>query len=258
MGEQLQSDLDRGAIVVPISPTDIVPEQAEVELTLGYADGTIPPHFAEMIAGVLAEVPRLCSVRAGYRLVGVERVAGRADGLLFGGKFLTMREIITGQLKRADQGAVFVCTIGPAMESRVQQLFRSGDFALGYVVDAAASVVVERVCDILHDKIGQEMLVRGPKITNRFSPGYCDWSVDEQHLLFSLLPPGFCEVTLTSSALMTPIKSVSGIVGVGTEVTRKDYVCERCGMKDCTYPASRAVRAARAADVAKHRPQITG
>ena len=41
--------------------------------------------------------------------------------------------------------------------------------------------------------------------TNRFSPGYCGWHVNEQKLLFSLLPDNVCGITLNSSALMYPI-----------------------------------------------------
>ncbi|MCK7538940.1 MAG: hypothetical protein MZV63_52410 [Marinilabiliales bacterium] len=47
-------------------------------------------------------------------------------------------------------------------------------------------------------------------ITNRFSPGYCGWDVAEQHKLFSFFKDNFCGITLTESALMNPVKSVSG------------------------------------------------
>jgi hypothetical protein len=72
-------------------------------------------------------------------------------------------------------------------------------------------------------------------ITNRYSPGYCNWSVSEQKLLFSFLPDGFCGIKLNDSALMTPIKSISGIIGIGQNVKMNEYNCNHCGVKDCTY-----------------------
>jgi hypothetical protein len=34
---------------------------------------------------------------------------------------------------------------------------------------------------------------------------------------------------------MLPIKSISGVIGAGEKVKRMDYLCDRCGVKDCTY-----------------------
>ncbi|MHB8579979.1 MAG: vitamin B12 dependent-methionine synthase activation domain-containing protein [Ignavibacteriaceae bacterium] len=79
------------------------------------------------------------------------------------------------------------------------------------------------------------MLKRGMKITNRYSPGYCNWNVSEQHLFFSLLPQNFCGITLTESSLMLPVKSISGIIGIGSNVKYSKYFCDKCGVKDCTY-----------------------
>ncbi|RPI00292.1 MAG: hypothetical protein EHM64_17280, partial [Ignavibacteriae bacterium] len=60
--------------------------------------------------------------------------------------------------------------------------------------------------------------------------------------LFSFLPKRFCGVALTESALMIPIKSISGIIGVGEHVNYKPYFCDECGRKDCTYKAFRKKR----------------
>jgi hypothetical protein len=59
--------------------------------------------------------------------------------------------------------------------------------------------------------------------------------VAEQHALFALLPPQFCGISLGESALMHPVKSVSGIIGVGPEVKYSDYLCDVCNVSDCTY-----------------------
>lgn len=234
-----ETEIERDVFEVSMEFDDLTLERTEIELSLGYSDGAIPVHFAGMIDEALLQLPRKCEIRAGYRVLDVERPAERLDGLVVGGKFFKMDKIVTGQLKKASSAALFVCTIGPAMEEWSRLLLRGEDPALGYIADVTASAAAEAVTNLLHDHIGERMLSRGLKITNRYSPGYCNWSVSEQHLVFSLFPDNFCGVTLSESALMHPIKSVSGIIGVGPDVAWKDYICDRCGVKDCTYRATR-------------------
>jgi hypothetical protein len=70
-------------------------------------------------------------------------------------------------------------------------------------------------------------------MTNRFSPGYCGWNVKDQFTLFSFFPEKFCGIELTDSALMVPVKSVSGIIGLGENVQKKAYPCDVCTMQNC-------------------------
>jgi hypothetical protein len=103
----------------------------------------------------------------------------------------------------------------------------------GYIIDAIASDVVGRASEWLEKQIATYVKGRGWKVTNAYSPGYCDWSVSDQHALFSLLPQKFCDVTLTSSALMVPIKSLSAIIGLGPDVKRGAFQCSICDLTDC-------------------------
>jgi len=73
------------------------------------------------------------------------------------------------------------------------------------------------------------------KMSNRYSPGYCNWNVAEQHKLFKLLPKDFCGVSLTESVLMQPIKSISGFIGVGEKIKYHHYKCKFCTQKQCIY-----------------------
>jgi hypothetical protein len=57
----------------------------------------------------------------------------------------------------------------------------------------------------------------------------------EQNKLFSFLPEGFCGVTLSESALMIPLKSISGVIGIGKEVMFNQYSCSDCNDANCIY-----------------------
>ncbi|MCU0473924.1 MAG: hypothetical protein MUC93_11280 [Bacteroidales bacterium] len=93
----------------------------------------------------------------------------------------------------------------------------------------------EHVSDLMQDALENEMIGAGKKITNRFSPGYCGWNVAEQKKLFKLMDDNYCGIRLTPSSLMDPVKSMSGIIGIGVNVKRNPYTCSLCDKKDCFH-----------------------
>jgi hypothetical protein len=230
---------------VTIRFDDLTINKHEIGLSLGYAEGIIPKHFNVMVDEILLQAPHRCNIRAGYCVLPLKNQTVRLNSIEAGGTVFQVQKIITAQLRKSEFAAFFLCTIGPAMETWSKELLRSGDPAMGYLVDVVASIATEAVTDRLHDHISSYMKSRGMSITNRYSPGYCGWSVAEQHLLFSKFPPGFCGIKLTETALMIPIKSVSGIIGIGANVKWRKYLCDTCGIKECTYRASREVRSKR-------------
>ena len=112
---------------------------------------------------------------------------------------------------------------------------KEGDLLRGYVYDVTGSEIVEGAADKMQDYLEKTMLASGNRITNRFSPGYCDWDVVEQQKLFRLMPDNFCGISLSESSLMYPFKSVSGFIGAGKNVKRLPYTCHLCDMEDCIY-----------------------
>ena len=109
------------------------------------------------------------------------------------------------------------------------------DFLKGYIYDVIGSEIVEAAADLMQADLEKTIVASGGKITNRYSPGYCGWDVDEQHKLFQLVPGNFCGIKLTASALMDPVKSISGIIGIGKNVRNNPYTCRMCNQKDCLY-----------------------
>lgn len=223
------------SLEVSLPPAVLSITKKQVTQSLGYEESTLPEYFGDIIDSILMRLPEMCSVMAGYRIVSMAEETGRADGLLVDGVFYSMQPLITSQLRKAQEAALFVCTIGADMENWSASLFSEKDAVTGHFIDTIASAVVEKTADYLHLHIEKQMLSHSLRITNRYSPGYCGWVVAEQHLLFSSFPPGFCGVTLTDSALMVPKKSVSGIIGIGADVKNNDYFCDRCENTSCTY-----------------------
>ena len=144
-----------------------------------------------------------------------------------------MGRIIERQLRGSEAYALFVCTAGVEFEQYQQQLKSDGDMVRVFIADALGSVIAEKCADRMEESLQTSIDKLGWHHTNRFSPGYCGWHVSGQQQLFPLFEGNTCGVRLTDSSLMVPIKSVSGIIGVGEKVRKMDYTCGLCDFKQC-------------------------
>jgi hypothetical protein len=169
-------------------------------------------------------------VQCGFKIIPVQ--VG-IKNLMCGNIELSAGKMVVSHLKNCLSIAVFVATIGKEISDRIKDFFNKNEPLTGFITDTLGSVAVESVVDWLEIKIAEIVKKKGFTITNRFSPGYCNWHVKEQQKLFSLLPENFCSISLTHSSLMIPEKSVSGIIGIGEGVKKKDYGCDLCDKYDC-------------------------
>ena len=144
-----------------------------------------------------------------------------------------MGKIILRQLRGSEAYALFVCTAGMDYEAYQQRLKAEGDMVRVFIADALGSVIAEKCADQMENSLQLSIDKLGWHHTNRFSPGYCGWRVSEQQRLFPLFDGHTCGITLTDSSLMVPIKSVSGIIGLGREVRKLDYTCGLCTFEKC-------------------------
>ena len=203
--------------------------------TLGYKEGNTPSLYLEKIDQHLMEAKTEVKIRVGFKIFPPEQIKLRSTGFICGDVNFKTGKIIGNQLMNSETVALFAGTAGPAFDQWSRELFENGDFPGGYVVDVIGSEIVEASIDWLENQIYQSVSHAGKKITNRFSPGYCGWNVIEQFKLFSQLPDDFCGISLTQTALMVPIKSVSGVIGVGDKVEKVAYPCDTCQIKNCYH-----------------------
>lgn len=135
--------------------------------------------------------------------------------------------VIAHQLRGSEAYALFIATAGMEYEHYLRRLRQRGDVLREYIADALGSVIAERCTDMMEQHLQASIDKLGWHRTNRFSPGYCGWHVSEQQLLFPLFGGRTCGVTLTADSLMVPVKTVSGIIGLGGRVSRNDYLCQK-------------------------------
>ena len=187
------------------------------------------------VMDVLGQVPEIADIRGGYIIFEeIERYSETGEIRIAGQTIKTSRKICRF-MEGAEKIAVFICTAGQGFTDYSNKYNKEGEYLKGYITDTMGSVVVEKAMDYIQSELEKRMEQEGFKITNRYSPGYCNWSVDDQKKLFSLLPDHVCDISLSSSCLMTPIKSVSGIIGIGKDVQKNSYSCDICNNQTCIY-----------------------
>lgn len=149
-------------------------------------------------------------------------------------------ETVIGQIyPRAAAFALYVATLGTPLAERIREMFATNDLGRGWMLDAVASSGADRLSYLLSARFEEELAGSGhsaPRVLP-YSPGYCGWTVRGQKKLFARLGPEEIGVTLNDSCLMTPIKSVSGVLVAGPgEIHRfkPDFgFCDECKTHAC-------------------------
>ena len=206
-----------------------------IETVLGYKEGEDRRLVTDLIEEILTESHEINNIRAEYRVYNDVLFDNETKSVTINNIRFHIKKIVFGQIKKSESMALFLCTAGAEIGQRSREAMRDRDLLRGYIYDVIGSEIVEAAADLMQADLERSMLATGKKITNRYSPGYCGWDVAEQYNLFELLPENFCNIKLTPSALMDPVKSVSGFIGIGESVKSNPYICRLCNMKDCVY-----------------------
>ncbi|MDO4758319.1 MAG: vitamin B12 dependent-methionine synthase activation domain-containing protein, partial [Rikenellaceae bacterium] len=159
----------------------------------------------------------------GYSIGHIDRLDIERGEVVVEGVTFEVGAQVCGYLKGSDEAALFLCTAGALFSDEAHVLNAQGDFLEAYIIDAIGSLSVERAMDKIHAALADEQTERGLKITNRYSPGYCNWPLKDQKPLFAFVGENPTGIVLSESCLMHPIKSVSGMIGIGEKARRRAY-----------------------------------
>lgn len=206
----------------------------ELYTQMGYGDSVPDADVRRETELVKRQVREFLQPRFRFTVIGGGTLNTADKTLAVGGKLFSVGRIITSQLRGAEAYAFFVATSGTAFEQFQRRLEQEGDMVKVFIADSLGSVIAEKTADIMERWLQIYINSRGWKHTNRFSPGYCGWHVSQQQMLFPLLGTEEpCGVHLTGSSLMVPIKSVSGVLGLGSAVRKLEYTCGLCDYAKC-------------------------
>lgn len=167
----------------------------------------------------------------GYRYVKVTEVT-RSEVTTVLGPVESTRLSLIARRSLGDKQLVFaLSTAGEAVDDAI-----AGDIPLldKFVLNTVASELAEIVAGLVEERWLEEVCAAGREASARMSPGYCDWLIRGQSVVFRALDAAALGVRLTDSFLMIPSKSVSSAAVVADEVPLK-VQCLACGRKDCQF-----------------------
>ncbi len=230
-----KADLINKVFTYRFSFNELAITRARLHSLMGYKPGAAPKQLIQIIDNIFSRVADYCNIQGGFIIKDELSFNQNTYSLSVDKIDFNLHEIVYKQVESSEKIAVFVCTAGHEISDWSKKLMAEGDLTTGYVVDVVGSEVVETAMDKIQFMLSEQITATGLKISNRFSPGYCSWNVSEQHKLFSLLPDNFCGIRLSNTALMYPLKSVSGIIGIGNNISFNSYACKTCDMQNCLY-----------------------
>jgi len=138
----------------------------------------------------------------------------------------------------AEELIVAVCTVGPAADRLIERAQRAKQLFKALVLNDVAAWAVDMVRQQLCRCFEEEAMEQGYHISAPLSPGESVWSVQDQAVIFSLLDAAQIGVSLSPSMVMSPIKSLSLILGVGSRPVGVEGAsnCDFCTIKErCAY-----------------------
>jgi len=177
------------------------------------------------VEAVIDESYRLIEPRAVYKTVRISEVKG--GRLVLEGGSVFESELLAEKFKCTPEIAVYVLTIGPALERRVSEL-ASRELFKSFIMDCVGTYALRQVFDIVRKDFQPD----GEGQLSKFSPGSTAyWDLRQQKVLFDVLGAEEVEnvigVRLNESYIMIPRKSVSGVMGNTEEQFQECQICKR-------------------------------
>lgn len=203
---------------------------------LGYR-GEVEPsaRIASTIDSYIKKASRLIRPSYSYTIKDIDSV--KNNRVFIGNGIVFESYAIARLLDKCSNVAVFILSVGNRLEEAVSSLAERKRILEAYALDAIGSSITESLADFVQTKINDAAHKYGLCISRRFSPGYCDWDISQQRMVFQAMEGNLSGVQLTEDCLMLPQKSVSGIIGIGLcdNGVASYNPCKTCEKRNCLF-----------------------
>ena len=186
----------------------------------------------DALVAQIRELSELALREAQPRVV-MRRFALQGDGTLAGTTFAPQGGDVRTMLAPCREAVLLAGTMG-AQSERLLLRIQAQDAAKALLLDAVLSAGIEAVLDAQEDKLRASLLQDGLYLTDRFSPGYGDMPLAQCREICEVLgTQRAIGLTVSSSGIMIPRKSVTAIMGVSpSPVPRRPKGCEGCTARE--------------------------
>lgn len=181
--------------------------------------------FAE---AAIEETRSLIEPAALYRSIEISAL----DGLkaYFTGGFFE-GSLVARAMSGAEKMNICLCTIGIKLENRIRELMNE-DPVSAVTLDGAGIAALHKVSQTVEDLISAGACETETSLGMRIQPGQEGWPIEQQRLLFKLLPADKIKLSLTETCLMIPRKSVSFVIPEGKNLATGLSPCSFCSKRN--------------------------
>ena len=143
-------------------------------------------------------------------------------------------KVVSYTLSDCQSVAVYLATIGRDIDLEINRLMSERQTMAGNILDTIGSMAIIQTLSQLRTDVREAVKIQGFQTTRHYSPGYCDWDIRQQRIIFSVLGSNTLKVTLNEACSMIPRKSISGIIGIGIPDKQKQSPCGLFCLKSAT------------------------
>lgn len=202
---------------------------------LGYREHDPSASILSVVSSQITEAYKLIKPVYAYELRGIEGLTEQEVTLK--GPLVFSSRVVSYVLSDCKWVVICLATIGKDLGERIARQAESGKKLEVLVLDAIGTEAVLQISYKLQDRIKEMTEANGYQATIRYGPGYCDWHLSQQKVLLQVMDSASFGVELTESFIMKPLKSISGVIGIGHFAVNKLPPCLAvCDIRSsCTF-----------------------
>jgi len=202
----------------------------------GYNENHKPGRaIRDTVEEAVAEAHNLAEPKALYQEFPVVQLT--ADSIILeGGICFSIGKEIGSLWQGSKTLGIALYTIGERLEDRVTELLAKGEHSEALNLDIAGTVALGIVGFQVQYYACEQLAKHNTETGPWLNPGYLDWPLADQRLIFDLIPAASIRVKLNDHCMMIPKKSVTVCAGIGAGQRRDSFNrCMHCGVAKCPY-----------------------
>jgi hypothetical protein len=236
----LKSLGDSSTVRIDVDPEDIKPSPEAVARYFGGPDYQMTPETHQRVYRGIQEAVGIVKAVLCYRAIPMDTIEKVCGIDLSEGAY---SDILTDSTDgHARYFAVYVGTLGSALETMCRDLAKRNSIYQSLLLDAVGTAMLDAMGLIYNDMIEMHAQWMGLFSGCRMGPGLNGLALESQTLIFDLLGDDTAGVYLNEAFIMQPAKSISGFVIYSDSAQRKPKggKCLQCAMKHCQFRATRS------------------
>lgn len=210
---------------------EIVLDKSEIRRYAGYKQkNKIIEELEDKIDYLISEVKKTARVKYTYELFDINILNDRVSfaDVVFKSKYLAKN------LDTCHKVIILSATLGNEIDMLIRRYSLTDNTSMVFV-QAIATEYLEKIIDEIENDIianSKEQIFLKP----RFSPGYSDLDISHQKDFISILnTPKKIGLSITNSNMLTPMKSVTAIIGITKTNFRAKNKCCSCSASNCEF-----------------------